>query len=227
MAEINNAVLLIGSPKRFSSSSASLGQYFLEGLKKNNIETSKLHIHSVLKNLDKKKKMLLDIEKADLIILSFPLYVDTLPAKVIELLSILDDNEKFVNSAENKFIIAISNSGFPESSQNEIALTVVKNFAEKTGVKWLGGIAVGMGASIAGRPLKELGSMFKDLTLGLELAAADTAKAEMISKEALDKLNKPLISQKWLYLLIGNVGWIIDAFKNKVVTKLNNKPYMK
>lgn len=227
MTDINNAVLLIGSPKRFSSSSASLGQYFLEGLNKNNIETTKLHIHSVLKNKEKKRKMLLEIEKADLLILSFPLYVDTLPAKVIELLSILASNEKFVNSAENKFIIAISNSGFPESSQNEIALKVVKNFAEKTGIKWLGGIAVGMGASIAGRPLKELGSMFKDLTLGLDLAAADAAEAEIISKEALEKLNKPLISQKWLYLLFGNIGWIIDAFKNRVVTKLNNKPYKK
>jgi len=227
MAKIKDAVLLIASPKGFSSSSASLGGYFLKKLEEKNIETTSLHVHSELKSQEKIENLLAELEKADLIVISFPLYVDTLPAKVMKLLSILADNEKFLDSAADKYITAISNSGFPEPSQNLLALTVVKNFAEKTGVKWLGGIAVGMGAAISGRPLEELGSMFNDLKNGLDLAAADAAESEMISKKALEKLNKPLISQKWMYLLVGNIGWIIDAFKNRVVLKLNRKPYKK
>ncbi|PUU93067.1 NAD(P)H-dependent oxidoreductase [Halanaerobium sp.] len=82
---IRKAILLVGSPKGKNSSSASLGTYLLSKLEKYEIETESIHIHSEIATNAKEIMFLDKIEEADLIILAAPLYVDCMPAKVINL----------------------------------------------------------------------------------------------------------------------------------------------
>ncbi|ACL70114.1 NAD(P)H-dependent oxidoreductase [Halothermothrix orenii] len=84
MNNTKKVTLLIGSPKGESSTSAVLGHYILKKLKEKSFQTDVLHIHSQLKTQNKREQLLNKIENTDLIVLTFPLYVDTLPAPVIK-----------------------------------------------------------------------------------------------------------------------------------------------
>lgn len=227
---IKRAVLLIGSPKGNNSSSASLGTYLLSKLEKYEIETESVHIHSEIKTEAKQTLFLEKIEEADLIILAAPLYVDTLPAKVIKVLSLIAYKRKKlylddIKSAKNQSFAVIVNCGFPEAEQNKTALKVYEEFAREAKLKYLGGISVGMGGAVSGKILSEMGGMAKDLIEGLDQAADNLMRNKNISDSALEKTSKPLISQKWLYTLVGNLNWRFQAFKNGVYSKINDQPY--
>jgi multimeric flavodoxin WrbA len=227
---IKRAVLLIGSPKGNNSSSSSLGSYLLSKLEKYDIETETVHLYSEISTEVKQILFLEKIEEADLIILAAPLYVDTLPAKVIKALSLIADKRKKlyiddIKSAKNQSFAAVVNCGFPEAEQNRTALKVYREFAREAKLKYLGGAAVGMGGAVSGKALSEMGGMASDLIEGLDQAADNLIGNKIISDAALEKTSKPLISQKWLYTLVGNLNWRFQAFKNGVYRKINDQPY--
>lgn len=229
---IKKAVLLIGSPKGIESSSASLGTYLLSKLEKYDIETESLHIHSEIATKAKKTMFLDKIEEADFIVLAAPLYVDTLPAKVIKALTLIAEKRKElyfddIKSAKNQSFIAIVNCGFPEAEQNETALKVYQEFARQAKLKYLGGISVGMGGAVSGKSLSEMGGMAKDLIEGLDQAVEDIVRERQLSDFVIEKTSKPMISQKWLYTLVGNLSWRFQALKNGVYRKMKDQPYLK
>lgn len=224
------AILLIGSPKGFNSSSASLGVYLLSKLEKYDIKGEKLHIHSEIASKAKRNLFLDKIKKADLIILAAPLYVDSLPAAVIKALSLIAKEKKKlysddIKSAKNQSFAAVVNCGFPEAEQNKTALKVYQEFAREAKLKYLGGIAVGMGGAVSGKAFSEIGGMAKDLIEGLDQAADDIVRNHHLSNTVIEKTSKPLITQKWLYTLVGNLNWRFQAFKNGVYRKINDQPY--
>ena len=74
------ALLLVGSPKPGESTSASLGAYLLEELEKRGVATQSLHVTKAVRNEESVEELLAAAASADLVVLSFPLYVDCLPA---------------------------------------------------------------------------------------------------------------------------------------------------
>ena len=229
MNNYKKAILLIGSPKGNNSSSASLGSYLLKKIEKYDILSETVHIHSEISTEAKTALFLDKVEEADFIILAAPLYVDTLPAKVIKALSLIAAKRKKlyyddIKSAKNQSFVAVANCGFPEAEQNKTALKVYQEFAKGAKLKYLGGIAVGMGGTVSGKSLSEMGGMVKNLVEGLDQAAEDIVKNQELSDSVIEKTSKPMISQKWLYTLGGNLGWRFQAFKNGVYKKLNDKP---
>jgi len=230
MNEFKRAILLIGSPKGKKSSSASLGTYLLTKIKKYDIAAETVHLHTEISTETKRIKFLEKIDEADYIILAAPLYVDTMPAKVIKALSLIAENkEKFnqdnADSGKTKSFTVIVNCGFPEAEQNKTALKVYEQFAEEAGFKYLGGVAIGMGGAVSGKSLAEMGGMAEDLIKGLDQAADDIVRNHRLSDSVIEKTSKPMISQKWLYTLVGNLNWRFQAFQNGVYSKINDKPY--
>ncbi|MFW6281157.1 MAG: NAD(P)H-dependent oxidoreductase [Halanaerobium sp.] len=224
------AVLLIGSPKGNHSSSASLGSYLLSKIEKYDILTETLNLYSEIATEAKIFLFLDKIEEADYIILAAPLYVDTLPAKVIKALKLIAEKRQKlyiddINSAKNQSFVVIVNCGFPEAEQNKTALKVYEQFAEEAKLKYLGGISVGMGGAVSGQSLDEMGRMAEDLFKGLDRAADDIVRNHRLSDSVIEKTSKPMISQKWLYTLIGNFNWRFQALKNGVYMKINDRPY--
>lgn len=84
VSPVRRAVLLVGSPKTRKSTSHALSGYLFERLSVKSIHTETIHLHTVLRSPEKMKSMLAAVEEADLVVLAFPLYVDSLPAPVIE-----------------------------------------------------------------------------------------------------------------------------------------------
>jgi hypothetical protein len=221
---INKSVLLlVGSPKGEDSTSASLGNYLISKLEEFGMRSETLYIHRLVTREEKINDLLQGIDRADLIILSFPLYVDSLPAPVIKAMELIKTNKKAFESEKSKSFIAIANNGFPEASQNEIALQICRIFSRECGFVWKGGIAIGGGAAINGVPLPEKGGMVRNVIKGLDITAHALKEDKEIPQEALEFTSKSFIPSSF-YRIFGNLGWRIQAKRYGVKKKLRDKP---
>jgi len=199
---------LIGSPKKKRSTSEVLGDFLLDRLMDEGMETDSLSIQKHLRDEDSAKDMLSRCSDADLIILAFPLYIDSLPWTATKALELIAEHRKENQPLKEQRFMGIVNSGFPEASQSDVAMEISKCFAKKTGFKWAGGLALGGGGAINGRPLDELGSSVRNVKKSLELCAKALANGRKIPSEAMDLMSKPMVPKR-LYIMGGNMGWKI------------------
>ena len=168
--------------------------------------------------------MLRLVDSSDLIVLAFPLYVDSLHSQVIKTLELIAEHEKGKLNLGKKKFVAIANSGFPEANHNIIALAVCRIFAKQVGFTWLGGLAMGGGGMISGRPLDELGGMVRNQKKALEIVAEALSLGEAIPESAVVLISKIGIP-KWLYTWMGNRGWKQEAKQHIATKELYNKPF--
>ncbi len=224
MQKPTHATLLVGSPKGQNSTSNSLGTYLLDKLEQKGVSSEKLYINQCL-GLDEKQAVMLNlVDSSDLIILAFPLYVDSLHSQVIKTLELIAEHEKGKLNLNKKKFVAIANSGFPEVNHNNIAINVCRIFAKQVGYSWVGGLAMGGGGMISGRPLCELGGMVRNQRKGLEIAAEALSQGEVIPEKAVSLISK-IGAPKWLYLWMGNRGWKQEAKQQIDTKKMYNKPF--
>lgn len=224
MQKPTQAVLLVGSPKGPSSTSNSLGTYLLEKLEQKGLISEKVYINQALSSDEKRANLLQLIDESDLIILAFPLYVDSLHSQVIKTLELIADHEKSKPNLNKKSFVAIANNGFPEAKQNDIALAVCRIFANQVGFTWAGGLAMGGGGMISGRPLGELGGMVRNQKKALEIAAESLAKGEAIPEKAVFLISKIGIP-KWMYIWMGNRGWKQEAKTHIAIKEMFDTPF--
>jgi hypothetical protein len=158
------------------------------------------------------------------VVLSFPLYVDNLPAAVIKALELIAQQRRTLEQPKTQRFLAISNSGFPEARQNETALAICRRFAQETGFTWAGGLALGGGPSIDGKPLHQAGGMVRNVTKALDLAADALADGQAVPQEAISLMAKPLIPA-WAYRLMGGLGWRQQAKRFGAQKRLSERPY--
>jgi NAD(P)H-dependent FMN reductase len=83
------ALLLVGSPKPGASSSGSLGAYLLEGLEKRGMTTQTLRVAKAVRSDEAVGQLRAAVAAADLVVLSFPLYVDSLPGPATRALELI------------------------------------------------------------------------------------------------------------------------------------------
>ncbi|MDU5082165.1 hypothetical protein CIW83_15630 [Tissierella sp. P1] len=224
MLNEKKALLLIGSPKKKNSTSESLGNYLLEGLNKKGYISEKLHIISILK--DDVEGLFAKVNDADIVIVSAPLYVDSLPSPLIKAFELIGQNRKGMSNSKSQRFISIVNNGFPESFHSNTALKICKIFADNAGFQWLGGLAIGCSPAINGMPIKNLGGMTRNIVKSLDITIDKIAKNESIPLEAINLVSKEIIPS-WLYTLIANRGWKIQARKFNAHKSLYIKPYIK
>ncbi len=218
------ATLLIGSPRGAQSTSDALGTYLLERLKEKDASTNKIYIQQVLTSEQGINMLFQSIGEADIIILASPLYADSHHSGVIAAMELVHKDLKNKPRIKKQMMIAISNSGFPESSHNDVSLAISRRFALGCGFEWAGGLALGGGESIGGRTLEEARGLARNVKKSLELAADALARGENLPEEAIALMARPLMP-RWLYLLFGNVGWLWQANKRGCRKELNRRPY--
>lgn len=222
---IEKVLLLVGSPKAEQSTSASLGNYLISKLEEFGMKSKILFIHRVVNREEKIKSLLEEIETVDLIVLTFPLYVDSLPAPVIKAMELIKDNRISLNSKKNQGFVSIANNGFPEASQNDTALKICRIFSKECGFIWKGGIASGGGGAINGVPLLEKPGRFRNVIRGLDLVAQALKDDKEIPQEAYDFMSKKLIPDS-IYRFFGNYSWKSQAKQYGVKQKIKQKPYL-
>lgn len=220
-----SALLLIGSPKTQGSTSGYLGAYLMERLEENNVKTNQLHLHSCLQSAQKRHELLDAIRRTDLIVISVPLYVDSLPAMVIRALEFITENCP-KQDLENTGIAVIINCGFPENRHNDTAVAIYRQFARQTNLHWLGCLAMGMGGRINQQLLNPQKRIFKNIKQALDIAAETLACSQDISEQAVRLMGRSTMPN-CLYLWIVDMVWKKKANKNMVRHKLGYRPYQK
>ena len=193
--------IINGSPRGKKSNSEILIKYLCSLLEEHQINKYYLFsskIHSEIKS---------EIHNADVLIFSFPLYIDSIPSSLLDILLKFEE-EKIVNSKTK--IYCIANNGFFEGKQNQLAILQMKNWCQKTGVEWGQGIGIGAGEILSyvekvplGKgPLKNLGKVLEQFTNNIK---------------TLKSGNEIYVNPNWsrlLYWTQGTVSWIIKARKN-------------
>ncbi|MFC1945900.1 NAD(P)H-dependent oxidoreductase [Chloroflexota bacterium] len=226
MADIQRALLLVGSPKTRMSTSNALGEYLYEQLAAQSIQTKTVYLHAVVRSPEKMKALLDDIDTTDLITLAFPLYIDSLPAPVIETLEIIAEHRQSLVQNQRQLFAAIANCGFPEAQQNAAALAICETFTRQARFDWAGSLALGGGGMVHSRPLGEQGDRILRIKKSLELAAEALVQGLPIPKVAQDLLAKPIVPN-WLYRLFGDFGWNLQARSYGTWKSLKHQPYVR
>ena len=219
-------LLLHGSAKGAKSSSASLGDYIMSRLPDEGIEKETQHIAKALRSDERWVKLAMAVDSADTVILSFPLYWDGLPSHVVRALEQLREYRKASPPSKTQRFVAIVNNGFPEPWHNEVGLRICRRFADETGFEWGGGLNVGGGAAIGGRPMEDSGGMTIKLRKALDLAAEPIGKGEPVPREIEEQVAQQLYPA-WITTTFGGTGWRHQARKNKVYGSLKARPYEK
>ena len=213
----------MGSPHS-RGNSASLGDYLLRQLVARGWQTDTLRIHPLQSRNSGLDELLGAVRSADLIILSFPVYVDSLPTNLIRALQWIAADRRAATSAREQRLVAVVNAGFPEACHTEYALAICRRFASESGIIWAGGLGMGGGGMIGGRPLEKVGGAMWFARAALDMAALALAAGQPVPDEAATLFAKPSIPG-WLYALFVNLGWRRDAKKNGVAKQLKARPY--
>jgi len=216
-----NGLLLVGSPRLDRSASERIGAYLLQRLAERGVETDKQYIYRVVRSEERLNDLVESVAGTDLVIFSSPLYVDALPAAVTQLLEVLHRRLDKHHRAEGQRLVAISNCGFPEAEQNEIALRIYRAFARQSGFTWAGGLALGGGEMIKQRPLEPSGPS-RPVVEALDATAGALVDGDPVPQEAADKMAGPLIPV-WIYRAMGNMGWHYQALRNGTWRQLRER----
>ena len=231
-APIQRALLLVGSPRTKVSTSLSLGGFLFERLEESSIQTETIYLHTVLRSQEKMQALFEAVDHADIVLLAFPLYVDSLPAPVIEALERIVVHRKGQPMAipgsragTGQLFAAIANCGFPEAHHNATALAICETFARQAGFVWAGSLALGAGEGMVhGAKLDQMDGRVMALKQALNLAAEALARGQAIPDQAQVLLAKPFIPG-WLYRFVGSFGWKQQARKWGQADLLKKKPY--
>lgn len=203
-------LLLVGSPRKGRGASETLGAYLLDRLDVRGADAHKLYVYPALRSQQRLNALVSAVAQADLVIISAPLYWDSLPATVTKLLETLHQRLDDRRRTPDQRLVVISNCGFPEAHHNDIALRIYRRFAHESGFVWPGGMALGGGEPLKGKPLSESGGMARNVIAALDIAAQALIEGQPVPQEARDLMAKPLMPA-WLYRTIGNLGWCLQA----------------
>jgi multimeric flavodoxin WrbA len=232
------ALLIVGSPKiKHPSTSGVLGGYVLERLKERGWETESLTLKRSL-GLEKGQVELLSaLDRADLILLAFPLYIDALPFLVTKSLEIIAAQGHPRPNGRRKRLFVVCNNGFPEATQSTLALGICHRFAVETGMTWSGGLAMGAGEALSsGQPLTAASSTgrppVKHVIQALDIASAALADSRSVPREAIPLIAKnpipfvPFGLWRWIFVKSGIRFWQRRAAENGVTKeKMLDRPY--
>jgi NAD(P)H-dependent FMN reductase len=205
------ALLLVGSPKPGESTSESLGAYLLDDLAKRGVKTQTLHVTRAVRNDESVAELHAAVATADLVVLSFPLYVDSLPAPAILALELIAEERAGeagarAASPDGQAFVAICQSGFPEVDHSEVAVEICRNFAQDAGFEWAGGLILPAGGMLNGQPLAKMKGMMRSAVAALDLSAEALAAGRPVPDEAV-RLMAKLPIPAFGYRFMANWGW--------------------
>ncbi len=217
-----NALIVVGSPKGRASASYALGTALADGLHGHGAAVCDAFVHHALRSAPETEWLLEAIDAADLVVLAFPLYVDSLPAPVVRLLEFVAARRAAAPAGSPRLAVMVQ-CGFPEARQCDTAVAICRLFADRTGMRWAGALAMGMGGQLAGG-IRKLPGGGRNILHALDIAAESLARGGDVPEEAAALFAEPLVP-RWLYTLIGNVGWRLQMRKHHARRPTGYRPY--
>ncbi len=230
MSNLNNVLILIGSPKAQSSASNNFASYLEDKFSMKGIDTDKMYIVRHQKP-EKMEELVKKASGSELMVLINPLYIDSIPAITINFMEqfcLYQNSRKDSENPKKQKLLAIFNSGFPEPHHNDVAVAMCENFAQETNMEWIGGITIGMGAAFESRQVKDSGGMSRNLRKGMDLIVDSLSQNNQIPPNAIQIASKPLMPlflAKWGMRFLGGRMWKGHLKDKSVIKKMYDRPY--
>jgi multimeric flavodoxin WrbA len=223
----DRALLIVGSPKTKSpSTSGVLGGYLLERLRERGWETELLTLQAGLQQEKRKQDLVSSVDRADLLLLAFPLYIDALPFLVTKALEVIAVHGRVRHEGLPQRLIVLSNNGFPEAHQNTLSLAICHRFALQNGMRWAGGLAMGAGEALSGgqslTSKNRSGPPVKHVIQALDLTAAALAEGKPLPSEVVPMIARnpipllPFAAWRWIFVKAGARHWQRQAAANGI-----------
>ncbi len=225
----HKALLLVGSPKPGESTSESLGAYLFETLEKDGIRTQTLQVTKAVRSDESRDGLITTVASSDLVVLSFPLYVDSLPGPATRALELIAAaragmaDSSAADSAPPAFL-AICQSGFAEAEHSVVAIEICRNFARSAGFEWAGGLVMPEGGMISGAPMRKVAGRVPRVVKALDLTAAALVAGRPAPDEAVELMAKPAFPPA-AYRFIANWSWRSMFKKQGRGGSLADQPY--
>jgi D-alanyl-D-alanine carboxypeptidase len=101
---------------------------------------------------------------------------------------------------------------------------ICHSFARHAGLQWAGALAMGAGGVINGRALEAAGAAGRHARAALDLAAEALVHGRDIPRHAVELMARPAIPDR-LYTAMASVEWLRAARRNRVLTRLGDRPF--
>jgi len=135
-----NVMIINGSPKKKGGASAFFAKVLRCMLFPHKVTTKSLGISKDYREIFD------NLQNTDAVVISVPLYVDSIPAHVIRFLKQM---EQYCKDNKCKFMLyVISNAGFVGGHHNQALLEQYECWCERTGITWGGGLGIGGGVML-------------------------------------------------------------------------------
>ncbi len=200
------ATLLIGSARpKGASTSESLARALAADLEKLGVRTKFAYAISFVKPGKAAEQAILDLLSSDLLIVAAPLYVDGLPALVMRA---LEQAGEMLHTGRYPLrkVVGLLNCGFPEAVHNRTALRILRAFAHDNRLLWAGGLAMGAGEILHGKPLTQAPFIARAQIRALRRAAGDLAAGRGVSSLASADMARPLVPP-FVFRWLGKLRW--------------------
>lgn len=180
-------ITLIGSNRAQKSTSAALTGYMEQQLSAQSHDISRHYARSMFRNQEKRDTFLAELQgmsSEDLLIITAPNYVDSLPAPLLNLFeeTLILLGEKALTG---KRLLAVFHSGYPERQQRQAGLQIMRCFAKKMGMQWCGGLSFGGTSPIDGQPLENAGPFARKIPPVLDRTVKKITSGELSETDAL------------------------------------------
>ncbi len=151
-------ILIVNLSPRPLGTSNVVAEYLKDRiLQLNQAESNRMsvqvEIDFLYKNLNSESLLLDKIQKADILVLSGPCYVNSYPAETI---SLLEQMTVVKGVLHGQKLYGFIQGGMPYIHTHISGLNLLKNFATKENVIWQGGFVMGGGAMLDGRSLDHI-----------------------------------------------------------------------
>lgn len=206
---LRRAALLVGSARpKGRSTSESLARGLAEQLEKQGVSTVLVHVIDFIKPGRRAEAALEALGDADLLVVAAPLYIDGLPSLTLRALQQLAARPGRLTR-----VVGLLNCGYPEAEHNRSAMAQLKRFTHSTGLAWAGGLAMGAGEVLHGKPLAVVPFMLRSQIAALAEAAPALATGRGVPATASARMARPLLPA-WVFRLAAKLRWITDASRH-------------
>jgi hypothetical protein len=226
MADPKKVLIVVGSPKGKISASSTMGTFLAEKIGLGPAQAQVQYLAIARNSEESYGRLLASMAQAEVLVFVFPLYADQLPSGLVETLERYTEFLEKHRLSKPQAVAGIVNCGFPEPSQNDSALAILKRFTELQSFDWLGGLALGGGGIVEGdKPLSAQGGRVYHVARALELAVSAIGKGISLPEEAQRLMRKQIIPA-FLYRWMGNWSFKKAAKKWGVTKKqLSTRPF--
>ena len=173
-------------------------------------EVKRINLSTYINQTDELVRIFASAKK---IVLSIPLYVDGIPSSTLRMMERIEQ----CSLKDSKKIYVIANMGFYESVQITNLMSMVRNWCDRCGFEYGGGVAIGAGEMVGSMMVSSYAKKGPSKNAALSLdKLSETINASSVMD---DIYSDPFKFPRALYMFCANSGWPVGCKKNGLKRK--------